>query len=67
MRTNIVLDDKLVEEAFQYAKDISTKKDLIERALKEFVSHHKMKNLKDLKGQIEFGSGYDYKDMRNRK
>jgi Arc/MetJ family transcription regulator len=47
MRTNIVLDDDLVEEAFKYAETIHTKKDLIEAALKEFVRHHKMKNLKD--------------------
>ncbi|MCF7943836.1 MAG: type II toxin-antitoxin system VapB family antitoxin [Spirochaetia bacterium] len=33
MRTNIVLDDSLVEEAFKYAETIHTKKDLIETAL----------------------------------
>lgn len=37
MRTNIVLDDSLVEEAFKYAGNIRTKKDLIEMALREFV------------------------------
>ena len=64
MRTNIVLDDELVEEAFKYAKDIHTKKDLIETALKEFVKNRKMKNLRDLKGKIYFAEGYDYKKMR---
>ncbi|GAB1481902.1 hypothetical protein MASR2M78_07170 [Treponema sp.] len=64
MRTNIVLDDNLVEEAFKYAESIQTKKDLIEAALKEFVQKRKMKNLRDLKGQIQFADDYDYKAMR---
>ena len=64
MRTNIVLDDNLVEEAFKYANDIHTKRELIEVALKEFVVKRKMKNLKDLKGKILFDDDYDYKKMR---
>jgi len=64
MRTNIVLDDQLVDEAFKYAENISTKKDLIEIALKEFVKNRKMKNLRDLKGKILFSDDYDYKKMR---
>ena len=64
MRTNIVLDDRLVDEAFKYAENITTKKDLIEAALKEFVKNRKMKNLRDLKGKIIFSDGYDYKKMR---
>ncbi|HAH62273.1 MAG TPA: DUF2191 domain-containing protein, partial [Treponema sp.] len=54
MRTNIVLDDTLVDEAFKYAETIHTKKDLIEVALKEFVRARKMKNIRDLKGKIAF-------------
>jgi len=64
MRTNIVLDDQLVDEAFKYAENINTKKDLIEIALKEFVRNRKMKNIKDLKGKIQFADNYDYKKMR---
>ena len=64
MRTNIVLDDNLVEEAFKYADSIHTKKDLIETALKEFIKTRKMKNLRDLKGKIQFADNYDYKAMR---
>jgi Arc/MetJ family transcription regulator len=65
MRTNIVIDDQLMEEAFKYAKEIHTKKDLIETALKEFVKHRKMKNLSDLKGKVLFAEGYDHKKMRS--
>ena len=64
MRTNIVLDDNLVAEAFKYAETIHTKKDLIETALKEYVRVRKIKNIRDLKGKIEFYEDYDYKALR---
>ena len=65
MRTNIVLNNELVEEAFKYSQTISTKKELIEAALKEYIDNRKMKNIKDLKGMIEFDDDYDYKAMRS--
>lgn len=64
MRTNVVLDDQLIGEAFKYAENIRTKKDLIETALREFVKNKKVKNLRDLKGKILFADGYDHKKMR---
>jgi Arc/MetJ family transcription regulator len=64
MRTNIVLNDELIEEAFKYSNNINTKKDLVETALKEYVENHKRRNLKDLKGKISFSDGYNYKEMR---
>jgi Arc/MetJ family transcription regulator len=64
MRTNIVLDDELVKEAFKFSQEISTKKELIETALKEYVNNRKRKNLKNLKGKIKFSANYDYKKMR---
>lgn len=64
MRTNVMLDDALMDEAFKYAGNIHTKKDLIEAALIEFVKSRKMKDLRDLKGRIKFSDNYDYKKMR---
>ncbi|MCL2008391.1 MAG: type II toxin-antitoxin system VapB family antitoxin [Treponema sp.] len=64
MRTNIVLNDELVKEAFSYSTSILTKKDLIEAALREYVNNRKRKNIRDLKGKIEFRDEYDYKSMR---
>ena len=55
MRTNIVLNDLLVEEAMKPA-NVKTKK--------EFVENYKRKNLIELKGKIKFAEGYDYKSMR---
>ena len=63
MRTNIDLEDALVEEAFKYA-DVKTKKDLIHLALREFVVSKRRLNLLDLEGRITFSEDYDYKKMR---
>ena len=67
MRTNIVLNDALVEEAFKYSVDIRTKKELVETALKEYVQNKKIKDLRELKGKIVFFENYDYKKMRLKK
>jgi Arc/MetJ family transcription regulator len=64
MRTNIVLDDDLMAEAFRYSKNIRTKKALIETALQEYIHNRKRKDLRDLRGKIEFAENYDYKKMR---
>jgi len=64
MRTNVVLDDDLLNEAFKYAGGIKTKRELIETALKEYIRNRKVKDLRDLKGKIKFLDGYDYKKLR---
>ena len=64
MRTNIVLNDELMDEAFKLSLAISTKKELIETALKEYVNNRKRKNIRELRGKIKFRADYDYKEMR---
>jgi len=66
MRTNIVLDEKLVEEAFKMSQ-AKTKKGLVHEALKEFIENRKRLNLLELFGKIEFKDYYDYKKMREEK
>jgi Arc/MetJ family transcription regulator len=66
MRTNIVLDDELVEEAFRYS-DAKTKRELVDRALREFVENHKRKDVRELRGNVSFHPGYDYKKLREGK
>lgn len=63
MRTNIVLDDDLVEEAAQLT-GIKTKKDLVHEALRVLISTHRRKSLLDLAGKIQLAPGYDYKALR---
>jgi len=65
MRTNIVLNDDLVEEAFRCSENITTKRELVELALKEYVMNRKRKNLKEIRGKILFREDYDYKSMRD--
>ena len=63
MRTNIMLDDALVEEAIRLS-GMKTKKAVIALALKEFVSNKKRLNLLDISGKISFDKDYDYKKLR---
>ena len=63
MRTNIDIDDNLLEDAFAVSR-IRTKKELIHEALKEFIRLRKQKDLTDLAGLIEFHAGYDHKKLR---
>ena len=58
MRTNIELDDELVEQAFALT-GVRTKKELVNLALAELVKSRSPKNLLDLAGQIEFSQGFD--------
>ncbi|AFZ48535.1 Protein of unknown function DUF2191 [Cyanobacterium stanieri PCC 7202] len=64
MRTNIDLDDSLLEEAFRLT-NVRTKKELVNMALKELIRHRKKLNLLDLSGKIEFREDYNYKELRN--
>ncbi len=66
MRTNVVLDDKLVEEALKLGHK-RTKKELIHDALKEYVDTRKRLDLADLAGKVRFRKDYDYKSMREGK
>jgi Arc/MetJ family transcription regulator len=63
MRTNIVIDDDLLNEAFSVS-NARTKKDLIHEALEEFVRLKKQKDLADLAGVIMFHKNYDHKKLR---
>ncbi|MGQ0594276.1 MAG: type II toxin-antitoxin system VapB family antitoxin [Gammaproteobacteria bacterium] len=65
MRTNIVLDERLVEEAMKYAP-VKTKRQLVDLALREFVANHERRDIRELKGRIAFFEGYDHKVLRER-
>jgi len=63
-RTNIVLDDKLVENCFK-ATGINTRKTLIDHALKELLRHKSQKKILKLKGNINWDGNLD--DWRKRR
>ncbi len=66
MRTNIVLDDALVEEAM-ILSGAKTKKELVSKALQEFITTRKRLNLLDLDGKIDFSENYNHKRLREGK
>jgi Arc/MetJ family transcription regulator len=63
MRTNIVIDEKLMREAFSVS-DAKTKKDLIHEALRALISFKRRKDLTELAGKIDFRDDYSYKALR---
>lgn len=63
MRTNIVIDDKLVKEAMKLA-NVRTKREAVHVALRRFVQSGRQKRLLDLRGDGGVRRGYDYKKMR---
>ncbi len=63
MRTNIVIDDELLNEAFSVS-NAKTKKDLIHEALKEFIRIKKRKDLTELAGAVRFHKNYNHKKFR---
>lgn len=64
MRTNIILDDKLVKEASSLT-GITVKRELVDVALRELIRSKRKKNLFDLAGQLDFADDYDHKAMRD--
>ena len=63
MRTNIVLDEKLVKEAMKLA-NVKTKREAVDIALRRFVHSGKQKKLLDLYGTGGVRTDYDYKQAR---
>ena len=64
MRTNIVLDDKLVKEAMKLA-DVRTMREAVDLALRRFVQSGKQRKLLELYGSGGVRKDYDYKRVRS--
>lgn len=63
MRTNIVLDEKLVREAMKLA-NVKTKREAVDIALRRFVHSGKQRKLLDLYGTGGVRKDYHYKLAR---
>lgn len=57
-RTNVVLDDKLVEDCIK-ATGIKTQKALIDHALRELLRHENQIKILDLRGRIHWDGNLD--------
>jgi Arc/MetJ family transcription regulator len=62
MRTNIVLDDELVEKGMKYT-GIKTKKKLIDVALRELIGRKERKRILKLRGKFHWEGNLD--EMRS--
>ncbi|MGV6817487.1 MAG: type II toxin-antitoxin system VapB family antitoxin [Thiotrichales bacterium] len=62
MRTNIVIDDALMEEALK-ATGLKTKKDVVEQGLKLLVKRNKQQSIRSLRGKVTWDGDLD--EMRN--
>jgi len=63
MRTNIVLDDRLVQEAMRLTRARS-KREVVDRALRELVARGAQAAMLDLSGQDLIDPDYDVRRMR---
>jgi Arc/MetJ family transcription regulator len=58
MRTNIDIDENLIQEAMKLT-GITTKKAAVEEALKQMVSLKKQARLKELRGKLKWEGNLD--------
>ena len=59
MRTSIVIDEALVDEASALT-GIRTKRELVDLALRELIRSRRKKNLFELAGKIQFTDDFNY-------
>lgn len=62
MRTNVVLDDGLVQEAMELT-GARTKRELVHLALSTLIERRKRKNLLDLAGELDFAPGFAHEAL----
>ncbi len=53
MRTNIVIDDSLMDEALKYSNN-KTKKDTVEEALRLFITMKTQSDIRKYKGKLHW-------------
>jgi len=58
MRTNVVIDDQLMDRALR-SSGCRTKRAAIARGLELLVQHHTQKSLRELKGKIPWEGDLD--------
>ena len=63
MRTNIVLDDRLVKEVMRLSK-VRTKREAVDLALREFVSRGKQRDILALIGEGVIAEDYNVRAVR---
>ncbi|MCK4797683.1 MAG: type II toxin-antitoxin system VapB family antitoxin [Spirochaetes bacterium] len=65
MATNLAIDDNLLSEAYGIS-GLKTKRETVNIALKEFIEHHRQKELLKYFNKVDFDESFDYKEYRSR-
>ncbi len=65
MATNLAIDPALLDHALAVG-GLSTKKETVTTALKEFIARREQRQLLGLFGSLEWDPEYDYKAERSR-
>lgn len=63
MKTNITLDDELIQQALEIT-GARTTNEVVDLALRELVRSRRKKDLADLAGSVRFRRGFDHKTLR---
>ena len=58
MRTNIVIDDRLMEEA-KSASGLSTKKEIVEKGLELLIRRNKQSKIRNWRGKLKWDGDLD--------
>ena len=66
MRTNIVIDDRLMADAIKLS-GAKTKREVVELALRRLVASARQKDILDLVGQDLIAPDYDVRAVRSQK
>ena len=65
MRTNIVLDDRLVKEAMRLS-NMRTKREAVDLALRDYVTRSKQRDILELLNEGLIAPKYDVRAVRRR-
>lgn len=58
MRTNIVIEDELMERARKLS-GLKTKRDVVEEALRLLINHYEQQQVRELRGQLKWEGNLD--------
>jgi Arc/MetJ family transcription regulator len=63
MRTNINIDNQLINECKRLSPSLKTKKEIVDTALREFIKQLKRKKMLSLEGKVQWDGDLD--EMRS--
>ncbi|MCY3565335.1 MAG: type II toxin-antitoxin system VapB family antitoxin [Gammaproteobacteria bacterium] len=65
MATNLPIDSELLNKALKIGGE-KTKRETVNKALREFIARREQKRLQELFGKLDWDDSYDHKAERSR-